>query len=188
MMRALIVVDVQNDFVDGALSAQHTHDLIPALNNLIDLSASSGVLSFFTRDWHPPNHSSFRAQGGPWPPHCIQGTHGAEFPRELHIPKDATIISKGIDPASPGYSAFTETDLADRLAKLRVDSVVVCGIATEYCVRQTALDAIRLGLSVDLPRDLVRPVNSDDEAKAVDELKNAGVRIVATYRRILNRR
>jgi nicotinamidase-related amidase len=177
-LTALVVVDVQRDFCEGGvLPARSTTTLIGPLNALTGACAAWNVPIVFTRDWHPPDHSSFQAGGGRWPAHCVRGTPGAEFAPGLKIAPGATIIDKGVDRDAPGYSAFETTDLARRLADSGVTGLAVCGIATEYCVLESVKDARRLGFGVILLEDLIRPIDASpgDAERAVCEMQALGV-------------
>ena len=175
---ALLVVDVQNDFCPGgALAVPGGNDIIQTLNTWIRRAIGKKVPVFFSRDWHPANHVSFRARGGPWPPHCIQGTPGAEFHEELFVPESAVVISKADSPDSDSYSAFGGTSLADLLKAAGVRRLWVAGLALDYCVVESALDARRLGLEVVLLEDATRAVNVNpgDDARAVSRMQAAGI-------------
>jgi nicotinamidase/pyrazinamidase len=178
---ALLVVDLQNDFLPGgALPVPEGDSIIPRLNEVISAFALAGLPIFFTRDWHPPNHCSFRAQGGVWPPHCVQGTQGAELSERLDRPAGSVVISKGDRPDKEAYSGFQGTDLAARLRRLGVREVYVGGLATEYCVKTTAEDALREGFAVRLMLDCVRglEVHHGDSAAAIDWMRTAGAAAV----------
>jgi nicotinamidase/pyrazinamidase len=133
-----------------------------------------------TRDWHPPDHASFAAQGGPWPEHCVQGTAGAELHPQLAAGPDALIVDKGQSRDRDGYSGFENTSLEPALRERDVDLVHIGGLALDYCVRATALDAARAGFQVVLHRDATRAVeaHAGDGERAVDELRAAGISIV----------
>lgn len=123
---ALIVVDVQNDFCPGgALPVSAGDSVVSILNRYADLFLRSNAPIYMTRDWHPENHLSFKERGGPWPPHCVQGTEGAEFHPRLTLPKNVTIISKGTDPDREAYSGFQGTDLTERLKRQRIERLFV---------------------------------------------------------------
>lgn len=187
MRAALIVVDVQADFCPGgALAVRYGDQVVPRLNKIIEAFEGSGLPIFFTRDWHPPNHISFRSQGGPWPPHCTQGSTGAKFHPELRVPRDAGIISKGDRPSKEAYSGFQGTDLEARLRKLGVDGLLVGGLATDYCVKETTLDALRAGFSVEVLKDCVRPVDAKpgDGARAIAEMRKAGANLVTSSKAV----
>jgi nicotinamidase/pyrazinamidase len=174
---ALIVVDVQNDFLPGgSLAVPHGDEVVPVLNRYIELFQSRGLPVFATRDWHPGDHCSFQPQGGPWPPHCISGTRGAEFAPGLEISKQVPVISKGTTREKDAYSAFEGTDLGRRLERLGITRVYVGGLATDYCVLNTVRDARALGLSVFLLRDACRAVNVQprDGERAEQEMIRLG--------------
>jgi nicotinamidase/pyrazinamidase len=174
---ALIVVDMQRDFMPGgALPVPEGDKIIPRCNSYIEEFRKRGALIVATRDWHPPNHISFREQGGPWPAHCVRNTPGAEF--VVDLPADAVIVSKATEPDKEAYSGFEGTNLADILKKNGVKRVYVCGVATEYCVKATALDAVRHGFEVYLLRDAVKGIKPEDEEKALLEMERAGVKIL----------
>lgn len=176
---ALIIVDVQVDFCPGgALPVPEGDKIVPVLNEYIRKFRAAGALIVATRDWHPPNHISFKSQGGPWPPHCIQGTRGAEFHPDLRLPEDALIISKATDPLKEAYSGFEGTGLADRLREAGVKRVFVGGLATEYCVKDTILDAVRHGFETFLLEDAVRgiDVKPGDVERAIKEMLERGVK------------
>ena len=183
MRTALIVVDVQLDFCPGgALAVRYGDQVVPRLNKIIGVFEGSGLPVFFTRDWHPPDHVSFRSQGGPWPPHCVQGSLGAKFHPGLRFPRDAKVISKGDRPSKEAYSGFQGTDLRAQLKKLGADELLVGGLATDYCVKGTTLDALRAGLSVEVLKDCVRPVDvrPGDGARALAEMQKAGARLTTS--------
>src|SRR5207249_2158513 len=157
---ALLIVDVQNDFCPGgALAVRDGDAVVPVLNRWVAEAETSGVPVFASRDWHPANHVSFKERGGPWPPHCVEGTRGAAFHPDLRLPRNVQIISKAMDPDADSYSAFGGTDLAGRLRRAQVKTVWIGGLAQDYCVRATALDAIREGFEVHVITDATRAVN-----------------------------
>lgn len=175
---ALIVVDVQDDFCPGgSLAVERGDEVIPVINRLIP----SFGRWIYTRDWHPANHVSFSDQplfrDGSWPPHAVQGTRGAEFCRGLDMPMNAILVSKGDDPERETYSGFQvdRLDLAGYLYARKVTRVFITGLATDYCVRQTCLDALSRGFQVYLVEDAVRGVAPDSTAGAFAELMAAGV-------------
>lgn len=180
---ALLVVDVQKDFLPGgALAVPDGDAVIPPLNEAISAFSEAGLPIFTTRDWHPPDHCSFVQQGGLWPLHCVAGTSGAEFPESLRLPAATVVISKADDPASEAYSGFAGTDLAGRLSDLRVGRVFVGGLATDYCVLRTVLDARAAGLDVVVLDDAVRPVDveSGDGVRAISRMRAAGAIFAST--------
>ncbi|MEM4244525.1 MAG: bifunctional nicotinamidase/pyrazinamidase [Candidatus Bathyarchaeia archaeon] len=174
---ALIIVDVQNDFCSGgALPVPDGDQVVPVLNDYIKIFKKTNAPLVATRDWHPPNHISFKAQGGPWPPHCIQDTEGAKFHSDLKLPDDAVIISKATDPLKEAYSGFDGTELADVLNKAGVTRIFVGGLATDYCVKNTVLDARKLGFAAVLLLDAVRGINlkPGDVEAAIAEMRRSG--------------
>ncbi|MDA4125449.1 MAG: nicotinamidase [Thaumarchaeota archaeon] len=180
---ALVVVDVQRDFCPGgSLAVKDGDKVVPKLNKVIAAFTEAGLPTFFTRDWHPRKHISFKTRGGNWPPHCVQGTLGAEFHPKLKVPKDAAIISKGIDPDLEAYSGFQGSDLAGRLKGLGVGEIFLGGLTTDYCVKESALDALGLGLRVDVLKDCVRGVNlhPDDSKKALREIVTKGAKLLSS--------
>jgi len=175
----LLVVDIQNDFcAGGALPVPEGDRVVPVLNRYIDLFVERGAPVFFTRDWHPRDHISFKERGGPWPPHCVQGTEGAAFHKDLKVPSDAAVISTADRADREAYSGFSGTDLAARLRNLGVKTVLVGGLATDYCVKHTVLDAVKEGLETYFLKDASRgvEVSPGDTEKAVEEMKAAGAR------------
>lgn len=156
--------------------------VVPGLNRVINAFTKATLPIFFTRDWHPPNHMSFKARGGPWPPHCVQGTQGAEFHPKLEVPSNAVIISKGIDPDLEAYSGFQGTDLGKRLKELGVEKIILGGLATDYCVRESTLDALAIELKVDLLEDCIRGVNvrPGDAEKALQEIVSKGAKLTSS--------
>jgi nicotinamidase/pyrazinamidase len=178
---ALLVVDVQNDFLPGgSLAVARGDEVVPLLNRCLALFAKKELPLYASRDWHPSDHCSFRAQGGPWPPHCMADTYGAEFPATLELPADAVIISKADTPEKDAYSAFGGTDLGLRLKAIDVRRLFVGGLATDYCVLNTVKDALALGYAVVLLADAVRAVEATpgDGEKAMMEMRTLGAQIV----------
>ncbi len=176
---ALVVVDVQVDFLPGgSLAVPHGDEVVPVLNRWLAAAAARGLPVFATRDWHPPDHCSFRAQGGPWPPHCVAGSAGAAFAPGLRLPPGATVVSKATGPDRDAYSGFEGTDLDARLRAAGARRLLVGGLATDYCVLATVRDARRLGLEVLLLADAVRAVEvrPGDGARALEEMRRAGAR------------
>jgi nicotinamidase/pyrazinamidase len=175
----LIVVDVQNDFLPGgALAVPHGDRVIDPINRIAPLFAH--VVG--TRDWHPEVHPHFQDHGGPWPYHCVQDTDGARFAENLAVDEFDEILSKGANPPLHGYDAFEGCDLADRLRARGTKRVFVCGLATDYCVRATALAAVNEGFETIVLRDAIAAVNVDpgDEQKALDEMSARGVQFAQT--------
>ena len=172
------MIDFQNDFCPGgALAVPHGDEIAPRVNELIDSGRFDLVVA--TRDWHPPNHNSFEAQGGPWPPHCVQGTDGAELHRSLDRSKIDVVVDAGYRPELEGYSGFEATDLEQELRERGIERVTVVGLATDYCVRATALDALRDGFDVTVDPEGVRgiDVQRGDSQRALDELREAGASV-----------
>lgn len=176
-MRALIVVDVQNDFCPGGALAVPDGDAVVEPVNRLAADASFVVA---TRDWHPANHGSFAAQGGPWPEHCVAGTPGAELHAGLDRGRIDAVLDKGQAPDREGYSGFEGTELEQLLREHQVDAVDIAGLALDYCVKATALDARRAGLDVTVHRGATRAVEVQpgDGERAVEELRAAGVEVV----------
>jgi nicotinamidase/pyrazinamidase len=173
--RALVIVDFQNDFTPGGALGVPDGD---AIAGRVDELARSGEydLVVATRDWHPPDHGSFAAQGGPWPDHCIQGTPGAELHPALDRELIDIVIDKGQDPGTEGYSGFEGTNLAELLRERAIDHVTVVGLATDYCVMNTALDALGNGFGVTVDSSAVRPVELQpgDGQQALEQVRAAG--------------
>jgi len=182
---ALIVVDLQNDFCPGgALPVKGGDKVVPGLNSLVDAFTASGLPVFFTRDWHPPNHISFRERGGPWPRHCVRNTWGAAFHPELRIPREASIVSKGLDPNKEAYSGFQGTNLSATLKKMGVTELFVGGLTTDYCVKNTVGDALKEGFLVNVLTDCVRGVDlkKTDSAKALGWMRVNGAKETTSER------
>lgn len=174
---ALVVVDVQNDFLPGgSLAVPRGDEVIPALNHYIAEFERKGLPIFATRDWHPANHCSFQPQGGTWPVHCVAHTPGAAFASALRLSKSAVIISKGTAAQKEAYSGFEGTDLETRLRQLAVDTLYVGGLATDYCVLNTVRDALKRGFKVMLLTDAIRAVNVEagDGARAEGSMLELG--------------
>lgn len=174
---ALIVVDVQNDFLPGgSLAVPHGDKVIPVLNRYLAACARRGLTIVATGDWHPPNHCSFQPAGGPWPPHCVQRTPGAAFAPALELPTSVLVIHKGTQPEKDAYSAFDGTDLDARLRAEDVRRLFVGGLATDYCVLWTVEDGLKAGYAVVLLRDAIRAVNvrPDDGERAEAKMIRLG--------------
>ena len=180
---ALLVVDVQRDFLPGgALGVRGGDAVVPALNRYLAAARSHGAPVVATRDWHPAGHCSFAARGGPWPPHCVAGTTGAAFSPDLALPQDAVIVSKATGPDEEAYSAFAGTGLAQRLRDRGVRRVLVGGLATDYCVLHTVRDARAAGFEAVVLEDAVRAVElaAGDGERALAAMKAAGA-LAARY-------
>lgn len=177
--RALIVVDVQNDFCPGgALAVAHGDEVVAPLNKLVREFLERGEPVFKSRDWHPAQTKHFAAYGGTWPVHCVQETKGAEFHPDLLDDMHIRTVSKGLGDKDC-YSAFDETDLDLQLRRLGVEEVWVGGLATDYCVKNTVLDALRKGYKVKALDDAMRAVeiNPGDGDRAIEEMRQAGAEI-----------
>lgn len=171
------MVDVQNDFCSGgALAVPDGEAVIEPINRLA--AASPFVVA--TRDWHPPDHRSFAGQGGPWPVHCVRDTPGAQLHPALDAGAIDLIVDKGRAPDAEGYSGFEHTGLERLLRERDVDMLQIAGLALDYCVKATALDARRAGFRVVVHREATRAVNvhEGDGERAVEELRAAGVEVV----------
>lgn len=178
--RALIVVDVQNDFCPGgALAVPHGDEVVAPLNKLIGEFLARGEMVVKSRDWHPERTKHFALYGGTWPVHCVRETHGAAFHPSLIDDPRIHVVSKGTGDAD-NYSAFDGTDLAARLRANGVEEIRVGGLATDYCVKQTVLDGLRAGFDVILVADAARAVNiqPDDGLAALAEMERAGATII----------
>ena len=181
--KALIVVDVQNDFCPGgSLAVANGDAVVPPLNKLMKEFLERGEPVFKTRDWHPDGSKHFAAYGGTWPIHCVQNTPGAEFHADLIDDPRITIISKGIDESADGYSGFDGTNLAQILREQGIEEVWVGGLATDYCVKHTVLDGLREGFAVKALADAMLPVNvkPGDGEQAIAEMRAAGAEIVGS--------
>ncbi|HEX2387333.1 MAG TPA: nicotinamidase [Candidatus Binatia bacterium] len=184
---ALVIVDVQNDFCPGgALAVERGDEVVPRLNAYIEKFTHAGLPVFATRDWHPEKTIHFSAYGGQWPPHCIQGTAGAEFRSDLRLPADAVIVTTGAAPDEDGYSGFDGRGaggtLEEMLRKAGVERIFVGGLATDYCVKHTVLDALKRGFKVVWLEDASRGVDLQpgDSARAAAEMIAGGAKKAAS--------
>jgi nicotinamidase/pyrazinamidase len=183
---ALVIVDVQNDFCPGgALGVPGGDAVVPVLNRYAERFVAAGAAVFASRDWHPAVTAHFKAHGGVWPPHCVQDTPGAAFHRDLALPADAAIVSKGMDPRQDAYSCFqAETPdgmpFAAALGEAGVSRLFVGGLATDYCVKSTVVDGVREGFEIVVLADAIAAVDlvAGDGAKALDEMRAAGARMI----------
>jgi nicotinamidase/pyrazinamidase len=176
MSSALLIIDFQNDFTPGGALAVEGGDeigepikrLVPEFDHV-----------FATRDWHPPDHASFETQGGPWPVHCVQGTHGAELHRAMRDVRVEAVVDVGAEREDEGYSGFEKSKLEDLLREQDVDRVAVVGLATDYCVRASTIDACTLGFDTTVITDAIRAVdvNPEDGERAIEEMKEAGAKL-----------
>lgn len=174
---ALLIIDAQKDFFPGgALGVEGGDEVIPVLNAWIEVARETPCAIYATRDWHPEDHSSFQREGGQWPVHCLRESDGAAFHPGLKLPKETRIISKGVDPQEEGYSAFEGTDLLKELQEKGILRLWVGGLAQDYCVKFTVLDALRAGFEVHLIKPATRPVNlkPGDGDEALQQMRAAG--------------
>jgi len=169
---------VQPDFCPGgALAVPEGDAVIPVLNAWIAAARERGVPVYASRDWHPLQHVSFEAQGGPWPPHCVQDTPGAAYHPDLALPEDAVTIAKGTRLDRDQYSAFDATGLAEHLRQAGIERLWVGGLAQDVCVRASVLDACKEGFAVHLIADATRPVDAAAGEEALREMGEAGARL-----------
>ena len=172
---ALIVVDMQNDFMPwGRLPVPGADEIISQVNQYCKLFHSAGLPVFATRDWHPENHISFDVNGGRWPVHCVQWSKGADFAEGLELPPDTFIINKGDRPELEAYSGFQGTVLDELLKERGIKRVFVCGVATEFCVKNTCLGAVNLGYVTFVLVDAVKGLDGRSENEALEGLLRAG--------------
>lgn len=158
---ALLIVDMQNDFLPGGnLGVLDGDRVIAPVNALAALYQARGLPVYASRDWHPADHCSFTAQGGPWPPHCVAASEGAAFSGALRLPADAIVVSKADTQAQDAYSAFSGTGLAPAMRAAGITRVAVCGLATDYCILHTVLDGIAAGFEVLLAGEAIRAVEA----------------------------
>jgi len=176
---ALIIVDVQNCFCPGGeLPVKEGDKIIPTINKYIHKFQKAGAKIYATRDWHPPDHKSFKDYGGIWPPHCLKGSKGAEFRSDLKLPEETTVISTGDKPSLDGYSGFDHTNLERKLKGDGIDRVFVGGLATDYCVKYTVLDAVEKSFEAILLTDAIKGVNRKpgDAERAIGEMVKKGAK------------
>ena len=179
---ALIVVDVQNDFLPGGALAVNDGDaVIPLINECMQLFAAGRLSIYATRDWHPDDHCSFTENGGIWPKHCVADSPGAQFAERLAFPDDVTIVSKGTVSEKEAYSGFQGTGLSDQLQEKGVERLIVGGLATDYCVLHTVNDALENGFDVVILTNAIRAVdlNSGDGDRAIESMLGRGAKIHA---------
>ncbi|MBD3264861.1 MAG: bifunctional nicotinamidase/pyrazinamidase [Candidatus Omnitrophica bacterium] len=182
--KALIIVDVQNDFCEGgALAVPGAGEIIPVINRYINLFSAKELPVFASRDWHPRNSGHFRDSGGNWPPHCVQNTEGARFHPRLKLSDKGIIISKGTIPEEDGYTVFQGEDkdgraFDDILKDLKVGELFIAGLATDFCVKYSALDSLDKGYATNILMDAVRGVNTNpgDSEEALREMEEKGAR------------
>jgi len=174
---ALLIVDVQNDFLPGgSLAVARGDEVVAVLNRYLKIFTAKKLPVYATRDWHPPRHCSFRARGGPWPPHCVADTRGAQFAAALKLPPSAVVISKATSAEQDAYSGFEGTDLDTSLRAANITRLYIGGLATDYCVLNTVRDALRLGYEVQLLGDAIRAVDvqAGDGQRAESEMTGLG--------------
>ncbi len=174
---ALVMVDIQLDFcAGGAIPVPNGDSVVPVLNKYLNLFLSAGALIVATRDWHPASHSSFKSNGGVWPAHCVMNTKGARFHPNLNLPRDVIVVSKGEFPDDSSYSNFEKTSLLSILRDRKAENVYIGGLATDYCVRATVIDSVKLGFTTYLLSDASRgvDVNDGDSMRATKEMVKLG--------------
>ncbi len=184
MAKALLIVDVQNDFCPGgALAVPGGDEVVSVLNSYINIFSQNGLPVIASRDWHPQKTIHFRESGGGWPKHCLAGTPGAEFHPDLELPQNVIIISKGLSSQAEGYSVFDgESEdgrvFLDLLRKLGVGQLYVGGLATDFCVKHTVIDALKLGFKVNLLTDAIKGVDPENAKAAEVEMLAKGAKAV----------
>ena len=179
MSEALLIIDFQNDFTSGgALEVPEGDEIAEPVKRLADRFE----IVMATRDWHPPDHASFVTQGGPWPVHCVRGTPGAEFHPAMDQVALDEVVDVGREREDEGYSGFEKSELANLLRERGVDRVFVTGLATDYCVRASAIDACREGFDTTVVGDAIRAVNvnPDDGERAIEDMKQAGANVATS--------
>jgi nicotinamidase/pyrazinamidase len=189
IIHGFIIVDVQNDFCQGgALPVPDGNAIIPCLNKYIQLFTKKNLPIFATRDWHPKKTKHFELYGGKWPVHCVQNSWGAEFHPDLKLPSNTIIISAGMNPDDDGYSGFEGIDqqnrsLYDVLKSLNVTKLSIGGLATEYCVKATTINALQYGFEVNLLTDAIRGINiqPSDSNNAILEMEHKGAHLVTLH-------
>lgn len=175
---AYIIVDFQNDFCSGgSLAIPDAEVALPLINQLTIQAYNAGTFIVASRDWHPINHISFQQRGGLWPVHCVQESVGAKFHPDLFLPSSVTIISKGMNPEEEQYSAFDKTDLLNLMREHHICRVFIVGLALDYCVKATAIDAIKLGLEAHVIMEGTKPVMRSNVAEITTEMRDLGVKI-----------
>lgn len=176
---ALLIVDVQHDFLPGgALAVPDGDAVVPVLAACVQIFEEQTLPIFASRDWHPPDHCSFEASGGIWPPHCVAGTGGAELEAALQLPADATIVDKGTTTERDAYSAFDGTELQSWLRERGVTRLFIGGLATEYCVLKSAEDALQNGIEVMLMENAIRAIDASAGRSAIEDLRRMGAIII----------
>jgi nicotinamidase/pyrazinamidase len=179
---ALIIADIQNDFLsNGSLPVKGGEEIIPVINEYVKMFKKAEATIIASRDWHPQNHVSFQSEGGPWPAHGIKDTEGAKFSPDLKLPKNTIIISKATNPSREAYSIFDETGLIEKLKEQEVSRIFICGLATDYGVVNSVLDARKLQLLTYVLVDATRGIekNTGDIEKAIIAMGNSGANLVS---------
>ena len=180
----LLIVDVQNDFCSGgALPVPDAERVVNVLNQYMDDAVARGAIVYASRDWHPVVTKHFKPYGGPWPAHCVQGTDGARFHPDLRLPVTAIVVTKGEDPNSSGYSTFegrtpAGTSFLTDLRARGIRHLYVGGLATDYCVKQSVLDALSAGLQITILEDAIAGVDHEDSTRALMEMCERGAEVV----------
>ena len=190
---ALLIVDIENDFMPGgALGVTGGDRVVPVVNRYAERFVGADLPVYASRDWHPAVTKHFKEYGGIWPPHCVQGTKGAEFHPDLRLPEGTSVVSKGMDPEKDSYSAFDAlepdgTPLADALRRKGIDHLYVGGLATDYCVKWTVLEALQQGFKATFLVDASLGVNLQphDSEKAIEEMVTAGADAATLERLVL---
>jgi nicotinamidase/pyrazinamidase len=178
---ALIITDIQNDFLpNGALPIENGDQIIPLINEYAKMFKQSDAQIIASRDWHPEKHISFKAQGGPWPPHCIQDTEGAKFSPDLKLPEGTMVVSKATDPMAEAYSVFDGTGLNEKLKAKGITRIFIGGLATDYCVLNSVLDAIKMNFDSFVLVDATYGINAKpgDVEKALETISKNGAKQV----------
>ncbi len=184
LKKALLIVDVQNDFCPGgALAVPEGDKIVSTINKYIRIFAKKKLPIFATRDWHPVKTKHFKDFGGLWPVHCIQNTKGAAFHPDLKLPKEAILLYKGMDPEEDCYSSFSAQDLSGQplfklLKRMGITEIYIAGLATDYCVKYTAIDALKHGFKVKILLDAVKGVNlkTNDSTEAIKKITKMGAK------------
>ncbi|MCL2704609.1 MAG: bifunctional nicotinamidase/pyrazinamidase [Spirochaetaceae bacterium] len=178
--KALIIVDMQNDFCPGgSLAVKEGDKIVSVINQYIKQFKDEDEVIVFTRDWHPADHCSFKEYGGMWPSHCVAETKGAKFHQDIYVPEKSFIVSKADTASKDAYSGFEATLLDSQLKKLNIEEVWVCGLATDYCVASTVMDALKLGYKVKILSDAIAAVDvsAGDGEKAIAKMVSQGAEV-----------
>ena len=184
-MDVLVVVDCQNDFIDGSLACHHSHE---AVENIVKFIKENKVTPVYSMDWHSRENKSFKENGGIWPVHCVRDTQGSELSKVFfekldgkNIPNEENTFKKGMDDVVEEYSAFNAKNVhGTKIHELDAKTFYVCGIASEFCVRETVLELRRHGKNVVLLEDLLGYVDEENHKKNIEELKSMGVEVLWT--------